>query len=356
MAAAAVMAPTAATQSTPPNVSDPAVPDNTNAKQAQADYGSNLLITKMVDVLRNMGYNGSAVERVASRAEANTIEASNLIADGPSNDEDSLSRFVEKELLNEPKLRQREVYLNSNEPVLLLQASKELGLEPSQIHELKENLLRILRRKGIKPVRVYIRQTEALEQSNAAVMLLNVVNTDIGGPSMVQLLDAAFHGEEWKEELMVKEAWNGYDLLWKDEAWADGAVNAEREVVEKHSEEQQTDGASVAGDAPAVAQPKEDQGAQVNVAQYKDVDAVPEDEEDMEPEPVEHPAMKELREHEAQRLGVQHPTWSRGQDDTGLVDIITTHSSAAGDTDPVSIIAGRTKESSEDEFEVVEKT
>jgi len=350
------MAPTAATQSTPPNVAEPAVPDNTDAKQVQADYGSNFLITKMVDVLRNMGYDESAVEKVASRAEANTIEASNLIADGSLIDDDSLSLIIERELLNEPKLRQREVYLNSNEPVLLLQASKEIGLESPQIHELKENLLHILRRKGIKPVRVYIRQTGPLEQSNATVMLLNVVNTDIGGPSMVQLLDAAFHGEEWKEELVVKEAWDGYDLLWKDEAWADGAADAEQEVVEKPSEEQQADDAGVAGEAPAIAQPKEDQGAQVNEAQYKDVDAVPEEEEDIEPEPVEHPAMKELREREAQRSGVQHPTWSRGQDDPGLVDIITTHSSAAGDTDPVSIIAGRTKEPSDDEFEVVEKT
>lgn len=361
MAAAAVMAPTAPIQSTFSSTTNPAVLENFSVNQAQTNHASNLLIAKMAVVLRNMGYDDNAVEKVSSRAAANTIEASNFPADDFLRDGNSLSRFVDGELLDEAKLRQKDIYLNSNEPVLLLEASEKLGLERSQIRDFKDDLLVVLRGKGIKPVRVYIRQMEDSEQSHVGggvgvgVTLLNVVNTDIGGPSMVQLLDAAFHGEGWKEELVVKEAWNGYDLLWRDEAWADAAVKTQPGLVGAPSEEQQADDMAAAGDVPVIAQ-LEDQREQANTSHYKDVNAVPEDEEDVEPEAVEHPAMKELREREAQRSEVQHPTWSRMQDDPEVLDIITTHSSSAKDTDPISIIAGRTNESPDDGFEVVEKT
>jgi len=360
MATAAVMAPTAPIESTFSSTTVPAAPNHSNIEDSE-NHASNLLITKMAVVLRNMGYDDDAVKKVSSRAAANTVEGSNFPADDSLGDGDSLSRFVDGELLNETKLRRRDIYLNSNEPVLLLEANKEFGLPRSQIREFKEGLLVVLRGKGIKPVRVYIRQREDLEQSHArggvgvTVTLLNVVNTDIGGPSMVQLLDAAFHGEGWKEELVVKEAWNGYDLLWKDEAWADAAVETRQGVIEASPAEPQADDTAAAGDAPVIDQ-LEDQREQANTSDYRDVNAVPEDEEDVEPEAVEHPAMKELREREARRSEVQHPTWSRTQDDHGVVDIITTHSSSAKDTDPISTIAGRRNESSDDGFEVVEKT
>lgn len=356
MAAAAVMAPLASMF--PEN---PAVPSSSKSSDLESSkFGrnqtSNLLVDKIAAVLRNIGYDDNTVEKVSSRVETNIVEANNIPADDFLGDSDSLSHFVSTELLDERKLRQKNLYLNSNEPVLLLEASKDLELEPAQIHSLKDDLLLVLRAKSIKPVRVYIRLVEEAERPHLGVTLLNVVNTDIGGPSMVQLLDAGFHGEGWQQELVLKEAWNGYDLLWRDEAGSGTRVEAQQVVDEMPAEQQQErDSMTVVADASANTRPEEGQPSQTNPSPYKDASAVPEDEEDVEPEVIEHPAMKELREREAKRPGVQHPTWSRTQDDPGLLDMITTHPSSAKDTDPISVIKGHQSESEEGEYEVVEK-
>lgn len=356
MAAAAVMAPVAPTESTYPISIEQAMSDD-YVESPDTFEASNLLVLQMSTVLRNMGYDIDTIKKVAGRAEANVIDAIVVPANKLFNDRDSITDFVQTELLSKDKLRQKNIYLNSNEPVLLLEASRELEFEPTQMHSLKEDLLAVLRGNGVKPVRVYARLVEATEQPHIGLTLLNVVNTDIGGPSMVQLLDAAFHGEGWKEELVLKEAWNGYDLLWRDEAWSRTETGAPQmpdnlpanEVQEPSSSTTSTEASS------DITQQQEASPVQRTSSYYKDINAVPEDEEDFEPAVVEHSAMKELREREATRSGVQHPTWSRMQDDPGLLDIITTHSSSIKDTDPVSVITAPSVEAPEDEFEVVEK-
>lgn len=244
--------------------------------------------------------------------------------------------------------------------MLLLEFPRSTRLTAGLLKAVKEDILTSLRESGIMPVRVYVRLIEVGVGVN--VVLLNVVNTDIGGPSMVQLLDAAFHGEGWKEELVLKEGWRGEDLLWRDEVEVESgsgeevegeAVGDEVPLVEERKLE-----STVAVDAPVNERPEEGQLAQRSMAQYESVDDVPDVEEEVESQEVEHPAMKELHER-VDRVEVQHPPRSRAQArtqaDPRWLDVITTQSSTMKIDDPVSVIGDRSNESSDDGFEVVEK-
>jgi len=365
--AAAVMPPMAPLQSSFKSSTDPTMLDSIGTHIAEMNHGSNLLVNTMAVVLRNMGYDDATLEKVSSRANANTIKATNTPTDDFLDDSQTLAHFIDTELLDAGKLRAKSLYINSNEPVLLLEASRDLKLSAERIWALKDNIVDVVKRRGIKPVRVYVRLVEMGESGEqqppyVGIVLLNVVNTDIGGPSMVQLLDAGFHGREWKEVLVLKEGWNGEELLWRDEDWSGLEVKSETASVPPQLKSTEAVNAPVdapiddAAHALADAQIEESLPTRASSSQYKDVNAVPEDEdEDFEPATIEHPAMKELREREAQRGGVQHPTWSQMEDDPGLLDIITTQSSRPQDTGPVSIIMTQPADSSDDGFEVVEK-
>ncbi|KAK5938448.1 hypothetical protein PMZ80_009418 [Knufia obscura] len=347
MAAAAVMAPTAPTELTSPASTEPAVlhhSSSINTSAPATSPSSNLLVQKISSALHNTGYPRSTIDKVSHLAQSNIVEAFYPSLDAGY----SLNLFVRDELLDSSRLEERNLRLNSNEPVLLLEFPRSTRLTAGLLKAVKEDILTSLRESGIMPVRVYVRLIEVGVGVN--VVLLNVVNTDIGGPSMVQLLDAAFHGEGWKEELVLKEGWRGEDLLWRDEVGFGGVAD------EAEQEAESTD--VVAGEV--IERPTEEsQPAQEKPPQQKSIDDVPDEVEEVETDEIEHPAMEELREREAERPGVQHPPRSRAQArtqaDPRLLDVITTQPPTATDTDPVSVIGGRSTESSDDGFEVVEK-
>lgn len=318
---------------------------------------SNFLTQQMVGILKATGYDNSAINTLVSRADLNTIEATNIPVEDFFGDRDSIALYLSANLLNTESLRQQNIYLNSNEPILLLGYSTDLDFSVQQIRSLKENVLIVLRDRGIKPVRVYVRETEA-NNTGLSFSLLNVVNSDIG-VNMVSLLDAAFYGGGWKEHLVAKEAYNGYDLLWIDEAWktVKGEANVETEApaVEEdplidvaHPKEEHVEGVHEVETHPVQSEP-------VRSTHYKSADEVPEDStDDDEVEPVQHPALKELMEREAQKAAVQHPTWSRDHDTEAYLDIIKTHSQGEGEVESLSVISRQNEEEKED-FEVVDK-
>lgn len=157
------------------------------------------LTSKMVAVLQALSYNTASINTLINRADSNTISATGVSPDSLL-DKDSISTFLETTFLNEQSLRQRNIYLNSNEPVILIEVSQTRDFNTQQIGELKDRVLSSLRDRNVKPVRVYIRETTDVEDAELHFSLLNVVNSDIG-INMVSLLDRAFYGPEWKSTL-----------------------------------------------------------------------------------------------------------------------------------------------------------
>ena len=107
----------------------------------------------------------------------------------------------------------RHLHVNSNEPVVLI--NNFGGLGPDEFggvtHEVLTQLEQIYH---IKPVRVYAgRYMERTADSAMAfsITVLNVVNTNLGGPSMIQLLDEPCEASGWCQ-VMQKSNWEAPKL------------------------------------------------------------------------------------------------------------------------------------------------
>ncbi|CCF32616.1 dihydroxyacetone kinase, partial [Colletotrichum higginsianum] len=96
--------------------------------------------------------------------------------------------------------------VNSNEVVLLINnlggvSALELGGITAEVASQLENSY------GIRPVRVLSgTYMTSLNGLGFSISLLNVVNTDIGGPSMIQLLDFPTEATGWSSPIL-KETW-----------------------------------------------------------------------------------------------------------------------------------------------------
>jgi len=315
-----------------------------------------LLSTKITSVLRNWGYTEAEQRKVGSLVAANTVHATTTCI--PKNESGSdvdggVGALIDS-LLDPNALEERCLRLNSNEIVLLIQT-------PKTVDRIKDGVLDLLRERGIRPVRVYVRVVDSTEESEeeTGASLLNVVNTDIGGPGMVQLLDAAFHGEEWKEDLVLKEAWNGFDLLWRDEVRVDHTEDlrqraaAETETSEREHEAQ-LEPEAVSTSEPALQTEEERRDFTGESLHPVDVHPKTEHEEDPVP-PIEHPAMKVLREIEAEQSGIEHPTWSREHESQSVLDVIMAQSAGLKSTDPESLISQVNEHDGVDDSVLVEK-
>lgn len=343
-----------------PHLSDGQGGDGQHDKVVE-NSDTNILTKKIADVLRNSAYDERTVERVSSLVVANTAE---VIMQIPESAQD-IADVIEGQLLNKDRLAQMNLHINSNEPVLLTEVDESCAADPVSVRRYKDEVLDVLRMRGIRPVRAYIRIADAEASGPMKIMLLNVVNTEIGGPSMIQLLDSAFHHGSWRGDLVSKEAWSGDDLLWRDEAWPQAANggdlthsnNDAHETVNSYNRVEDVPASPMletAGKAESKTSVPEAATLSNPRLLYTDVEAVPEEKNEDEPNIVEHPAMKELRDQEAGRVQIQHPTWSRDDDRQGLLDIITSQSAGVKDTDPISVISHEPG-NTDDEFEMIEE-
>ena len=323
--------------------------------------GSNLLVEKISSALSAAGYGEDAVGKVSRLINTNTVEARGLTVKAfTATIPEQVDLSSQTEALDPESLRARNIYLNSNEPVVLLNVS-DTDTAISEVHSLKKGLLAMLKSKNIRPVRVYVRKVSDIDTEQFGFCLLNVVNTDIGGPSMIQLLDSSFHNEDWSRDLIVKEAYNGEDLLWGAEVSA--SSEARVDVVDSlpTSVDQPDLGKDEAEYVPqGVGDTSEVEEAPLGAlvaprTSNTEVDASIDDTDESEEEAqTEHPAMAELRQQDLVRPSVNYPTWSREHDSQGLLDIITTHSASVQDDEHVSTIkAGREVDSGE--FELIDK-
>ncbi|KAI5924678.1 Dak1 domain-containing protein [Camillea tinctor] len=95
--------------------------------------------------------------------------------------------------------------VNSNEVVLLV--NNLGGVSALELGGITAEVVRQLGQWGVQPVRILSgTYMTSLNGLGFSISLLNVVNTDIGGPSMIQLLDAPCEATGWSAPIS-KETW-----------------------------------------------------------------------------------------------------------------------------------------------------
>jgi hypothetical protein len=262
-----------------------------------------VLPMKICGALASMGYDSRTVHNVGKLVRNNMMSA-----DAPATDKpmafSSISSEVEKMLEGlfkpwwpNPK-RARSVNFNSNEPVLLVNdfgrcGSLKLGAVVS------ETLDQLQRLHNIWPVRVYAGNFIEGEQSDFSITLLNVVNTDIGGPSMIQLLDHPCSTLGWNG-CMRREVWNGRDLLERYDK-TDDEVATGLQSLELDESEESTESAGDTDDAD-----DDDSDGALEAADDPDPDKAPFDYQD----PY------------ANRAPVRHPSWGHSTRHESLLDVV----------------------------------
>ena len=185
---------------------------------AEAEYSGGfeeglLLMLKICGALIQ-DYGADIVLSVATLVKRNTVTRSHTM---PTSEESpgvasEVQRLLE-EALNPESLKKRSLQINSNEPVLLVNngclSDVTFGCVVNEVTEQLHSLW------NIWPVRIYAGRFLGQCQHSFSITLLNVVNTDIGGPSMIQLLDAPCTARGWLA-YSRKEVWNSRDLLEKE--------------------------------------------------------------------------------------------------------------------------------------------
>lgn len=95
--------------------------------------------------------------------------------------------------------------VNSNEVVLLV--NNLGGVSMLEMGGITEEVVGQLKQWGIQPARILSgTYMTSLNGLGFSITLLNVVNTDVGGPSMIQLLDAPCEATGWSAPIM-KTTW-----------------------------------------------------------------------------------------------------------------------------------------------------
>ena len=271
-------------------------------------------------------------------------------------------------LLENEVPRSRHVHVNSNEPVLLINFEGVVNDTTRRMMEYISSMTvtNLQRKWNIWPVRVYAgsflpstNQNESNEEEAAdhfSITLLNVVNSDIGGPSMLQLLDMPCDATRWNK-CFRKEVWQDREML-----SAPAHVRAEYEAENKtggddtseHSVMSADDNESVGSDVsslailrnpeqrisdspepgaeqmPAGEQEAENQGLPAspsgNVARLlsKPGESTAIETSVEEPDVAEGATQVQSspRELDISDKVIEHPSWQRHDDSTSLLDLI----------------------------------
>ncbi|EXJ55433.1 hypothetical protein A1O7_08360 [Cladophialophora yegresii CBS 114405] len=292
-------------------------------------------------------------------------------------------------LLDRDVMRDSAVHVNSNEPVVLvnLDGDKAGHLDAERrdmLNYVVDIVTTELRSKwNILPVRVYgghglpmpkpgYVQAEVDEVSvpGFSITLLNVVNTDIGGPSMPQLLDAPCDATEWRQ-VIRKELWRERELISREDhdfvSDQQVGVTADADNASEHSlKSEDDDDGSVGSDAPRLA--TTDSPPQIHVgspAQEPELTEFgggaeeghhtgqtteePQTRDSQPPAHHDNPAAgdgsdrdtgkQDLAETETEGqtprqdiplpepIRIEHPTWDRHDDSTSLLDLMKAQAS-----------------------------
>lgn len=116
-----------------------------------------------------------------------------------------LIRHMMRKMLHPKHREESYVHVNSNEVVLHVSGHGSLTmLEMGAITS--ETVKQLEQEWNIRPVRIYTESIVNRHGRDFAISILNVCNTDIGGPSMIQLLDAPAEAVGWNQ-CVKGESW-----------------------------------------------------------------------------------------------------------------------------------------------------
>ena len=291
-------------------------------------------------------------------------------------------------LLDKDVKRDRAVNLNSNEMVVFINFDADkAGRLDVQFVDMCNSIAHIVvsemqEKWNIWPVRVYAgvflpSDTHAVEDSVSmesvpafSITLLNVVNTDIGGPSMPQLLDQDCDAPLW-HRFLKKEVWRERELVSReylpravyqqiggafdldnasersvgsardDESVGSDVVNPavleesqeddplsddhipswkERSLFDDEDDYQQQFPAVEDSRQTEVQPPPQSEPLPTDDAENKEKERQNLVEEETEQPPLEH-------DFEPPRRDVEHPTWERHHDSMSLLDLIRSQAS-----------------------------
>lgn len=266
---------------------------------AGTDQGAEVSVVlpmKMCGALASMGYDSKTVHNVGKLVRNNMMTVDAPVSDKPlafssigSAVEDMLDGLFKPWWPN--KKRVRAVNYNSNEPVLLINDFGRCGgVKLGSV--VTEALEQLQKKHNTWPVRVYAGNFIEGDDPNGpefSMTLLNVVNTDIGGPSMIQLLDHPCNTLGWNS-CMRREVWNGRDLLERVEKEEDPASHFRDLSIADHGKE------TAEGDAP--------------------------DEDDEETETEDSGDKAPYDDPYANRTPVHHPSWEHSTKSENLIDMV----------------------------------
>ena len=216
-------------QFTPPP--DPTGDGGRGSRGRRATGAGWVLAVKIAGAVTEMAYSFQDVRRVAAlvvRNVGSVRSSTSSFASARVVDNNALLRDQVREMLarllkpsdNGSGEGMPALHVNSNEPVLLVNThGVYTGPEISAL--LYQAIAQLHTDYGVKPVRVYAGEyiptpilggaREAGENSKGfSISILNVVNTEIGGPSMIQCLDWPSGAAGWKVSVS-KEEWEGCD-------------------------------------------------------------------------------------------------------------------------------------------------
>lgn len=315
-----------------------------------------VLVAKICDALVNAhGYDETVAQKVGRLVATNTmtVDSAQVESEEDTNEDDKnevetstsqianvVARILDR-ILDKQVLRSRTVHFNSNEPVLLVNGGERISLTRLH-HVVDETRTQLQHDRHIWPVRVYAGKFWPVDGQGFSISLLNVVNTDIGGPSMVQLLDAKCDALEWCRYAR-REVWRERDLIIREDgdfADEDNAAlveddRSERSVHSEHTTSTsddlhpeevesflQSQSQVVADRFPeAEARPNDDTAFTETPKGGLSAQGLPDDPEEIFA--FDAPDVEEQPEYPpAPERKISYPTWDRSHDGVSLIDLI----------------------------------
>ena len=336
---------------------------------------TSVLTSALTTSLITLAYDPYLIQRAAHLCTSNTHTVEVRLPTSSSTPLSTAASHAVESLFDH--LQTQNVRVNTNEPVLLINSLG--GLDGADLHEVSDAAASALRDEcyHVRPVRIYAGLFTSAEEGNRgfALCFLNVVNTDIGGPGMVSLLDVADwqgrgagRSEKWEGggwDCVERVEWNvkdaGYEEVGKEETISETGASENGEW-ESEPEVELDEGVK----DEHVEAKKEEEG------KLEDVDAAEAapksvDESETVPEPFEAPDEAEFVSdlpaddpwsQRPQLRDIKHPSWEREHDKESLLDMIERQSKRLPDSKPGNAYATAASEekanlSGEDDYEVV---
>ena len=302
-----------------------------------------LLVAKICGALSSMKYDAVTIHKVGRLVNTNMMTAvhyeglplEDSVKRGEAGWVEERAKNVLSSLLDRDQERTRSVNMNSNEPVLLINSFGGLNDEDMQV--LADIVNGQLQKQwNIWPVRVYsgpyleLPEHSPFREYGFSISLLNVVNTEIGGPSMVQLLDhecdaksylgqlrrderhhkgemkmfVAVTDRTYQHEAQTFEASTGIAVATESDASSDGSVAGSV-----------SDDDDVAEATTTFEAPEEDIARPIITRTEAPMPASEEE---------EHADTRAHFHERSQTSGpsIQHPTWTHASGEESLLDLI----------------------------------